>query len=120
MMLAIAHLLLMKREVSLREVQLWIEHVGHCWASPKMREATINFHKALRDEGLSELTFEAILCRLFPSLNDCCLFDCRGLAVPTPYVTSTRRRAKPELLVSSARVSLPRHRLSVKLPQTRE
>jgi AbiV family abortive infection protein len=59
-MLSIAHLLLTEREVMLREVQLWIEHVGDCWDSPAMRLATINFWKAMRREGLSDLTDERI------------------------------------------------------------
>jgi AbiV family abortive infection protein len=59
-MVFIAKILLPKREVSSREVELWIEHVVKYWGTAAMRQGAINFHKALINEGLCDDTLEEI------------------------------------------------------------
>jgi AbiV family abortive infection protein len=60
MLLTIAQVLLPKHETTKREIELWIEHVAGHWGTPAMRQAAIEFHKAMEQEGLSDHTIEEI------------------------------------------------------------
>jgi AbiV family abortive infection protein len=56
-----AKILIPKREVTAREIELWIEHVMPHWGSHAMRQGAVDFHQALKREGLSDFTDEQIL-----------------------------------------------------------
>lgn len=43
-----------KNEISCREVELWIKHVGSSKGTPLMARKVIDYHKALIEEGLTD------------------------------------------------------------------
>lgn len=43
-----------KAEVSPREIELWVEHVGPAWLSRKMPDALMRWAKAMEKEGLAK------------------------------------------------------------------
>lgn len=50
--LAIARILCPKRETSVREIELWAQHLAPHWGTPGMAYASVRYHEALRAEGL--------------------------------------------------------------------
>lgn len=54
----IAEIIWPSRPVTLREIELWIQIVSPAYDKPEMRQAVIQFAKAMNDEGLSDLTPE--------------------------------------------------------------
>jgi AbiV family abortive infection protein len=56
--LLVAAVLLPKDEVTTRELELWKAHVGPVWGTPAMFDASLEFHRALIAEGLSEKRIE--------------------------------------------------------------
>jgi AbiV family abortive infection protein len=47
----LAELLVPKRETTVREIDLWIEHVKPVWGTPEMRFAVVRFQAALLQRG---------------------------------------------------------------------
>jgi AbiV family abortive infection protein len=52
----IAESICAKSEVSAREIDLWIEHVGPAWHSHKMPDALLRWAQAMEEEGLIKPT----------------------------------------------------------------
>lgn len=50
----IAESMCAKAEVSPREIELWVEHVGPAWLSRKMPDALMRWAKAMEKEGLAK------------------------------------------------------------------
>ncbi len=48
----IARILCPKRETSVREIELWTQHLTPHWGTPGMAYAAVRYHEALRTEGL--------------------------------------------------------------------
>jgi AbiV family abortive infection protein len=59
-LIEIARLLASDREVSQKEIELWIEHVGPVWKGDLawMKQAVVNWQRAMHSAGLSETTEE--------------------------------------------------------------
>ncbi|WP_337268638.1 AbiV family abortive infection protein [Oryzifoliimicrobium ureilyticus] len=52
MLVTVAGILVPKREIGIREIELWIQHVGPHAKSPGMAHAAVRFYEAMRNEGL--------------------------------------------------------------------
>ena len=50
----IAESMCAKQEVTPREIELWVEHVGPAWLSRKMPDALMRWAKAMEKEGLAK------------------------------------------------------------------
>jgi AbiV family abortive infection protein len=50
-----AEILARAKAVSLREIQLWIEHLGPAWNTPDLPNAIVRWAQAMEAEGLSSL-----------------------------------------------------------------
>ena len=48
----IAEILCSKKEVTQREMELWIEHLGPVWETPEMSHALVRWSEAMQREGL--------------------------------------------------------------------
>jgi len=59
-MMFLAHVLLPRREMKVREIELWDKHVTPHWGTPEMMQGAVNYHKALIEEGLDNSTMEEI------------------------------------------------------------
>jgi hypothetical protein len=55
MLVQIAHLFTRDREYTLREVELWLEHVGPVWKKNPtwMKQAVVNWYAAMQAAGLA-------------------------------------------------------------------
>jgi AbiV family abortive infection protein len=52
----IAGVLRPRRTIPVREIELWIEHLAPVWGTPAMVRASVAFHRAMQQEGLSAHT----------------------------------------------------------------
>jgi len=59
-MMFLARVLLPRREMKVREIELWNKHVTPHWGTPEMMQGAVNYHKALIEEGLDNSTMEEI------------------------------------------------------------
>ena|SRR5437762_3106144 len=50
----IASVLVPKHETTIREVELWVEHVGKHWGTPQMLGGSVEFERAMQREGLKQ------------------------------------------------------------------
>ncbi len=55
-LLRIAEILCRDGEVTAREIELWIEHVGPFWGTPEISHAVVRFAAAMEREGLARHT----------------------------------------------------------------
>lgn len=58
--LSVAQVLVPKRATSTREIELWVHHVGDRWGAPEMLQGSVEFHRAMADEGMSEHSIEEV------------------------------------------------------------
>jgi len=56
----VAKVLLPNHEITEREIELWVEHVGRRWEKPDMLQGAIAFQKAMVDEGLASYSMDEI------------------------------------------------------------
>ena len=59
--LSLAKCMWCEREVTLREIELWVEHVGTHFAQATMLQAVANFQTAMKREGLSDFDGNELL-----------------------------------------------------------
>ena len=55
-----ARVVLPVREVSGREIELWVEYVGPHYAKPTMGAAVVDWYAALRSEGLTDIDPDSV------------------------------------------------------------
>jgi AbiV family abortive infection protein len=55
-----ASILCPKREISVREIELWVQHVAPEWGKPSMFLAAYRFHEAMEMEGLGHHDLEKV------------------------------------------------------------
>jgi hypothetical protein len=59
-LLAIARILLPKRETTEREMELWGKHLSEHWGKPDMEKRMLLLEEALQQEGLRNMPMEQI------------------------------------------------------------
>jgi hypothetical protein len=62
-MVETARLLLPKDDVTTKEIELWVKHIGPVWKGPMdwMKTALINWNQEMRDNGLTDDDMEGFV-----------------------------------------------------------
>ena len=69
-MILIAEILCGKeRQVSQREIELWIKHLGPYWNTPMMVAKLIDWHRAMLKEGLTDRSLESMKSFVYGDTN---------------------------------------------------
>lgn len=60
-----AEIMAPKREVTIRELELWAEHLGPAWMTDEMPHALLRWHAAMVREGLTDTSIEEMEAFVF-------------------------------------------------------